>query len=420
MNLYRRFREGLVMNYYNELTKDKNEVLFSPSYSMSGVRGAVRIMVFSLIVSVISLPIGASIFFIWLFLCSYIYKGSVESQMGNGYPYLEAGDMIGLMIGYLIMIPIALGVYFLFLGGYEYLADLADLSQREGFFARLLVLFVAWISYMFLFRNNTWDDRNKEWIKEFEAQDQEIEKKEDEDREKNGTYENFIKNLDEKFTPPKDIKSTEKIKDPVISKKKLDNFIQWVHSISKDNKRLDLASLLNKNKKLEVIVPGLSISICKIEKQPRTPYIECLDGQDLDTYKIYYNCKYNCWEFSDNRKWVTIINNPNVTDEVCDDIYENWDWYINGVDSYEEKLYLEEGDFYLPYNLYSEHYDCDSDYLYQSVLYCTQEVDFWKKSVVINGGKFKFKENEKEYLILVLMASYKPSLLKRILKELEK
>ena len=344
MNLYRRFREGLVMNYYNELTKDKNEVLFSPSYSMSGVRGAVRIMVFSLIVSVISLPIGASIFFIWLFLCSYIYKGSVESQMGNGYPYLEAGDMIGLMIGYLIMIPIALGVYFLFLGGYEYLADLADLSQREGFFARLLVLFVAWISYMFLFRNNTWDDRNKEWIKEFEAQDQEIEKKEDEDREKNGTYENFLKNLDEKFTFPEDIKEKEEIKDPVISKKKLDNFIKWVNSLSKDNKRLDLASLLNKNKKLEVIVPELSVLFSRIEKGPGAMEVKCLDNQDLSTYRIYDNSEYYDWEFSDNRKWVTIINNPNVTIEVCDDIYEDfiedYAWDVSG----EGELYLEEGE----------------------------------------------------------------------------
>ncbi|MEO1945029.1 MAG: hypothetical protein ABGY11_12080, partial [Candidatus Thioglobus sp.] len=157
MNVYRKFVDGLVMNYYNELTKDKNEVLFDPSYEMSGIRGAVKIMVFSMIASVVLLPSGTSTFFVCLFLCSYIYKGAVESKMGSGYPYLEG--YLGLLIRYLIAAPIAAVIHFVFFDGYEYLADLADLSQREGFFARLLVLFVAWISYMFLFRNNTWDNR---------------------------------------------------------------------------------------------------------------------------------------------------------------------------------------------------------------------------------------------------------------------
>ncbi len=71
------------------------------------------------------------------------------------------------------MIPIALGTHFLFLGGYEYLANLADLSQREGFFARLFVLFAAWVSYMFIFRDNKWDKANKEWLIKLKNQEQE-------------------------------------------------------------------------------------------------------------------------------------------------------------------------------------------------------------------------------------------------------
>jgi hypothetical protein len=417
MNVYRKFVDGLVMNYYNELTKDKNEVLFDPSYEMSGIRGAVKIMVFSMIASVVLLPSGTSTFFVWLFLCSYIYKGAVESKMGSGYPYLEG--YLGLLIRYLIAAPIAAVIHFVFFGGYEYLADLADLSQREGFFARLLVLFVAWISYMFLFRNNKWDNRNKEWIKEFSDQEQKMKEGAEKTRSKNGTYKDFIKSLDEKFTLPKDIKNTEQIKDPVVSKKRLNSFVKWVYDISTDDKRPNLANLLNNSKKLEFNVPKLSISINQIVKdQWSTSAIEILD-EELSTYVIYNHSGGFNREF-DNKKWVTIINNPNVASETCDEIYGEESWIdYDSVES--EKIYLEDEDFYIPYDLHKEVYDYDTGYYSGNInLYCIQRVGFWRKDIIINGSKFKFKEDEEKHLVTLLMASYKPSLLKRILKELEK
>ena len=416
MSLYGKFVDGLVMNYYNELTKDKNEVLFDPSYEMSGIRGAVKIMVFSMIASVVLLPSGTSTFFVWLFLCSYIYKGAVESKMGSGYPYLEG--YLGLLIGYLIAAPIAAVIHFVFFGAYVYLVSLFDLSHITGLAVRLLILLIIWISYMFLFRDNTWDGNNKEWIKKFAVQDLEI-KEEEESRKKNGTYEDFIKKLGKKFTLPKDIKGIEQIKDPVVSKKRLDSFIKWVHSLSKDGKRPNLANLLNNSKKLEFNVPKLSISINQIVKdQWSTSAIEILD-EELSTYVIYnYSGGFNR-EF-DNKKWVTIINNPNVASEICDEIYGEESWIdYDSVES--EKIYLEDEDFYIPYDLHKEVYDYDTGYYSGNInLYCIQRVGFWRKDIIINGSKFKFKEDEEKHLVTLLMASYKPSLLKRILKELEK
>ena len=424
MNLYRRFREGLVMNYYNELTKDKNEVLFDPSYEMSGIRGAVKIMVFSMIASVVLLPSGTSTFFVWLFLCSYIYKGAVESKMGSGYPYLEG--YLGLLIGYLIAASIAIVIHFVFFGAYVYLVSLFDLSHITGLAVRLLILLIIWISYMFLFRDNTWDGNNKEWIKKFAVQDLEIKEEEEESRKKNGTYEDFIKKLGKKFTLPKDIKGIEQIKDPVVSKKKLDNFIKWAYGSSKNNKRPDLISFLNKSKKLEVVVPELSISISRIDKENGTMNIDLLDAY-LFTYRTYSIPETLYREF-DNRKWVAIINNPNITDETCDEIYgENYedrrDYNLDFNDTH-LKVYLKDENLYIPYSSYNEVYDDDEgysdDYGSCTNLYCIQNACFWEKNIIINGSKFKFKEDEKEHLITLLMASYKPSLLKRILKGLEK
>ena len=70
--MYRKFVDGLVMNYYNKLTKDNDLVMFGASYEMSGVRTAVNIMIFSLIISIVMLPIDVVVFFIWIFfICSF-------------------------------------------------------------------------------------------------------------------------------------------------------------------------------------------------------------------------------------------------------------------------------------------------------------------------------------------------------------
>ena len=102
--------------------------------------------------------------------------------MGSGYPYLEG--YLGLLIGYLIAASIAIVIHFVFFGAYVYLVSLFDLSHITGLAVRLLILLIIWISYMFLFRDNTWDGNNKEWIKKFAVQDLEIKEVEEESRKK--------------------------------------------------------------------------------------------------------------------------------------------------------------------------------------------------------------------------------------------
>ena len=410
MNLYRKFVDGLVMNGYNNLTEGSNGVMFSPSYEMSGIRTAVKIMVLSLIVFIVLLPIDTAVLFIWLFLCAYVYKTAVESKMNNGYPYLEVGSVLGLFINYLIMIPIAVVVYFVFSGGYRYLADLADLNQMEGFIVRVSILFIAWTLYMFLFRDDKWDNRNKEWPDEFIAQDQEIKKEKKEKMEKNGSYGDFVNSLSEKFTLPKDIKDVEQIKDPVISKKRLENFIEWANTVSNnDRRKSNLVNSINENNNLEITIPELSVSITKFNKEDDALDIDFLDESNPSIYMIVDANGTNHYELSDNRKWITAINNSNVTYDVCDDIYGEYGW--TEFDSYDEEFYLKEGDFRIPDDMvgYGANYSDDPQ-----TLYCVQEVYFWEKDININGGKFRFKKGDKEHLITLLIASYKPSLLKRI------
>jgi uncharacterized membrane protein len=215
MNLYRKFIDGLVMKRYNELTRDSNEVLFTPDYEMSGIRGAVNTMAVTLVIFIALPPNPLFAVFVWIFLCALIGKQAKENKMSKGYPYLKFMEMQVLVFGYLIAIPIAIIIYGLFAFAFESLIFAFTQDWIVASVVRILILFITWIFYMFFFRNNEWDDRNKEWIKKFAAQDQEIEEKENEVREKNGTYENFVKNLDEEFTFPY-LKEKEEIKKGII------------------------------------------------------------------------------------------------------------------------------------------------------------------------------------------------------------
>ena len=410
------------MNHYNELTRDddNNYVLFSPSYGMSGVRTAVNIMVFSIVVSVILLPINIDIFFIWLFVCSYFYKGEVESKMGSGYPCLEVGNVLGLVILYLIALPIAFVIYFVFLGGYVYVSELFIWEQGEGLVARLLGLLLFWFFYMLFLRNKKWDIRNLEWKKEFKTQELKMEVSRSTGREKNGNYEDFVKGLKSKFKPSKDIKDLKDIKDPVISKKRLGNFIEWLEKVSKDKDRnFDLIDSLIKNKKLEVLTPNMEVLFLLVTRLDAIVDIDFLDDFGMSVYMITEKSATHKFEFDDNKKWVNIINNKKVTCEVWEEIYDldPSEFEASGLEA--EELYLEEGNFHIPYNdKYKELYDNEDVYpTYDNNDYClylAQEAYFWTKDILINGDGFRFKEDEKEYLITLLMASYKPRLLKRI------
>ena len=431
--LYRKFLDGLVMNNYNELIKNQEMVLFTPSYSMSGVRGAVNIIVWCVILSVLFLPSPISAFFMWLALCAYTYKGAVESKMGSGYPHLEALAAVGLAIYYLIYIPVAAIIYFVIGLGYAYLAgDYLGLEFLESLFLRVFVLIALWLFYMLLIRETKWDRQNAQSIQDFKTIESNSKLEEEKEAQTNGSYDDFVKKLKKlnrtkklkgKFKLPKGIKDIEDIKKPVFSDKRLTEFVEWVRQVSKDqNRKVDLANLLTENKKLSVNLPALRIYISPVNKTSGSIYFPLLDQDHVSSYKVLETESIHTREF-DNKKWVDIINNPMVSSAVIEQIFEDEELVYIWDSISDESVYLEAEDLYIPYeeefkDFYDEEY-LDPTAYNEYNLYSRLKVEFWGKDISINGNNFSFKKNEKDYLLTLLVTSYRPNLLKRIKKYLE-
>lgn len=427
MKLYKKFVDELVMNKYNKLVEDGDRVLFDSSRHMSGIRSAVNIMVFSLIAFVVLLPSHIDIFFIWLFLCSYVYKKSVESKIDNAYPYLEVGDMLGLSVNYLIMIPVAIGIHFVFYGGHWYLVNLIDLNQIEAFIVRVSMLLTVWVFYMFLFRDSKWDGRNKDWESDFIAQNQETEK----EIQKNGSYDDLVKRLKNlkrteklkgKFKLPRDIRGVEDIKTPVFTKKRLNGLIEWILQTSKDKERsLNLINSLIKSKKLSVVIPEVVVEIIQFDQESGEICLPFLGGSFISIYTIMEKQGGFAYSSDDNKQWVDIMNNPTITSEAMDGIFGECAW-IEWSSMRDESRYLKDEDLYIPYvEGFEDFYDQEYRYPLDDSenLYCTQEAKFWKQDILINGDKFRFKKDEKDYLVALLLASYKPRLLNKIKERLK-
>ena len=243
------------------------------------------------------------------------------------------------------------------------------------------------------------------------------------------SYEEFVKPFKKKFKIPNDIRTLDEIKDPRVSPKKLNDFLFWASRVSDDRDRdYNLRKLLASGDKLNVSLPSsLTINFRLIEKTNGSIEKDELD-YDLSVYMITVGLSRVYGFDLTNKEWVKVLNNPVADMEVLNEIFgegTGWDEWDTVED---EGYYLEDGDFELPYDEYWEEFeerisganlsgDPIADGSYN--LYCTQNVDFWKKDISINGKNFRFKENEKDYLLVLLMASYRPKLLRRIRESLD-
>jgi hypothetical protein len=292
-----------------------------------------------------------------------------------------------------------------------------------------LLIAIGWVVAFFaiiviLLGLGLFNDKYHKQIKE-EANQLEIERKER--REKTGnsiTYDELVESLEKKFQMPKDIiYKVEELKDPVVSKKRLNSFIEWIKS--KDS---DLLAAITSSKSLALVIPGLIIDVTHTTKENgsiRSPELD----DNFDAYRIVDWLCYAYEELS-NQNIVRLLNYEKIDEFVAtaifdpEDFYDvSWREYVSEMDSV---LYTEDEDLEVPEKF---------DYYFEGnisagsmsgpiaddseILYCTISVDYQDKEIVINGSNFKFREDEKERLTTLLMASYKPSLLKRILAELK-
>ena len=118
-NWYIKLEDELVMSHYNSIDKWEH-CLFEPSSSMgkeafSIIRGCVRTMIVSFVLFVwlcISLNPFA-VLPLWSFMFTATLKDQVEAKMTSGYPYLEHTNAMGMIMIFIISVPIIVVLFFI-------------------------------------------------------------------------------------------------------------------------------------------------------------------------------------------------------------------------------------------------------------------------------------------------------------------
>lgn len=284
----------------------------------------------------------------------------------------------------------------------------------------IIILLLVWFIFKFLLWAVFYED---EWHKQFKEEVNQLEIERKERREKTGdsiTYDELVESLEKKFQMPKDIiYKVEELKDPVVSKKRLNSFIEWIKS--KDS---DLLAAITSSKSLALVIPGLIIDVTHTTKENgsiRSPELD----DNFDAYCIVDWLCYASEKLSD-QTLVKLLNYEKIDITVASEIFgEEGSWYDYQVEM-SEAFYTKDEGLEVPENFGDYFEGAISGGSFsgpvadgEETLYCTINVNYQDKKIIINGSGFKFKKDEKEHLITLLMASYKPSLLKRILAELK-
>ena len=118
-NWYIKLEDKWVMSHYNSIDKWEH-CLFEPSSSMgkeafSIIRGCVRTMIVSFVLFVwlcISLNPFA-VLPLWSFMFAATLKDQVEAKMTSGYPYLEHTNAMGMIMIFIISVPIIVVLFFI-------------------------------------------------------------------------------------------------------------------------------------------------------------------------------------------------------------------------------------------------------------------------------------------------------------------
>lgn len=279
----------------------------------------------------------------------------------------------------------------------------------------VIVIFLLILMMMFGVFNNKWHIRIKSEAKQLEGERQSR-------RETTSniiSYENFISGLKDKFETPKDIiYDVKDLKDTKVSKKRLNDFIKWLKK--KDSK---LLSIIKDSKSLNVEIPDLNFNFTLVTREDGV-----IKNPEFDDNFFAYNIQewltYQVGEIS-VQNLVKLFSDAKIGESVLYEIFEDGTWssYESEISSY---YYTRNEDLKIPEDIVAPGYD---DYFEgnisggsfsgpvsdgEMILYCTADIDFQNKVFVFNNVEFKFNKSDKDYLLIMLMASYKPSLFKRL------
>jgi len=216
---------------------------------------------------------------------------------------------------------------------------------------------------------------------------------------------------------------------PRITQKRLDNLIEWARKKYSYDKKKKLSELMIIND-LEIKLKVLSEEIpCKLLGYYETSgVIKNNDFEFLSKRIItqeFFADVYDDDNWLTLENWVQVIANPETYPVY---IWQDYDGQYSEDTDYDNVkpnlttnyyLSIDETEYISKYGDTGNEFVTNTGNENKLIGYKLVSVEY-PQDLYFNEKCFGFKENEKEYLVTLLMASYKPSLLKRILTELDK
>ena len=208
--------------------------------------------------------------------------------------------------------------------------------------------------------------------------------------------------------------------EPLIENKRIQKILEWAKNKKSKNKKNNLIDFINNN--LDLITPEISVNL----------YFDLMnDGgffcEEFNAYGFQINRFESPRRFEfDNETWVNLLTEPYLYDWTNFSVWFNdesiWDAdnYLRGDKTY----YLRENCAeFVPLQKNAEYWwevetlGLNLDELVKIEL--ADEISFKNEIFLINEEEFMFSKKEKDHLITLLMASYKPSLLKTIMEAID-
>jgi len=208
--------------------------------------------------------------------------------------------------------------------------------------------------------------------------------------------------------------------EPLIENKRIQKILEWAKNKKSKNKKNNLIDFINNN--LDLITPEISVNL----------YFDLMnDGgffcEEFNAYGFQINRFESPRRFEfDNETWVNLLTEPYLYDWTNFSVWFNdesiWDAdnYLRGDKTY----YLREncaefipmkGDVWDYWDAEMQGFNIDELVKIQ----LADEISFKNEIFLINEEEFMFSKKEKDHLITLLMASYKPSLLKTIMEAID-
>ena len=226
----------------------------------------------------------------------------------------------------------------------------------------------------------------------------------------------LISNMENIYKPPEN-PDFNSYQDPKISDEQIIKFIKWAKIKKSKNQKSLLIDVISDE--FDIYTPEISINF-EMELQDDGGFFS-------EDFKVYGFCitrhNYSCYVDLTIKEWVKILSEPILFDWFN---YSDWDdenMWNELSNAGDDIYYLKENnaEFIPPSKSVYEWWDYQSrDSMVNELIKVQPVNDFSYKGEIfeINDEEFTFLNNEREHLIILLMASYNDNLLDSIISKL--